>query len=190
MPESIDTRDLLEACQRGEADAWDRFVRKYSRLVYSVANRYRFCDADADDVHQAVFLVAVKHLEQLRQADRVVAWLVTTAHREAWRVGRKLNRELDLTGDFADVDEPRADALAHQEELQAVREELANLSPKCQEVLRQLFLSGDRPDYGRLSSQLGMAIGSIGPTRMRCLEKLAALLRARGITGSSTRSEE
>ncbi|MDA0803480.1 MAG: sigma-70 family RNA polymerase sigma factor [Planctomycetota bacterium] len=183
MPSPADTRKLLLACQRGEPNAWDRFVRQYSKLVYSVANRYRLPEADIEDIHQSVFLAAIKHLEQLRQSDRVVAWLVTTTHRECWRVGRREQRTLDLEGDFADVDEPVSSVIADQEERQLVREEFTSLSQRCQQLLTRLFEpgAGNRPDYQRLATQLNMAIGSIGPTRARCLGKLAELLRARGM---------
>lgn len=172
--------DLLAACQRGDGQAWTEFVRRYSKLVYSVANRYRLPGAEAEDVHQAVFLAAVRHLDQVREAEKVVPWLVTTAHRECWRLARRKNLAVDLAADFADIDEPSSDRLAEQEALQALREVYPSLPERCQTLLRVLFSAGSRPDYEAISQSLGLAVGSIGPTRMRCLQKLAELMARKG----------
>lgn len=180
VTEPDQTRALLDACQRGEAEAWERFVRKYSRLVYSVANRYRFCDADADDVHQAVFLAAVKHLEQLRQADRVVAWLVTTAHRESWRVSRSRGRVLDTDREFVSREHPDESSLNAFEEASGVRRGMAQLGDRCRQLLTLLFGTGESMDYHQVSKVLGIPSGSIGPTRQRCLAQLATILRRMG----------
>ena len=170
-----DAVKLVEACLVGDARAWDAFVDRFHRLVWSVPRSYRLCDADCDDVVQAVFLAALTHLEQLRAAERVSSWLVTCAHRESWRVGRARERPLDLAGDFASVADPAPERAQELEARQAVREGLERLGGRCRDLLTALFAVAD-PHYPTIAAQVGIPVGSIGPTRARCLEKLRALL--------------
>ena len=81
-------------------------MARYTNLGYSVPRKYRFADQDCDDVHQAVFAAVVSSLGTLRNTKALPAWLITTAHRECWRVGRSRLRTLDLEGDFASAGEP------------------------------------------------------------------------------------
>ncbi|MDA1008352.1 MAG: sigma-70 family RNA polymerase sigma factor [Planctomycetota bacterium] len=183
-------REILDACLKGEAGGWDRFVRQYTRLVYSVAIRYRLPAEDADDVHQAVFLAAVSHLKELREVSRVAAWLITTTHRECWRIGRKRQRNLSVTEDFADLDEPSQSTAETAERLQAMREEMSFLSEKCRELIHALYSDGAGPSYRNIAARLGITVGSIGPSRMRCLSQLTEALRARGFEAPSDEKHE
>lgn len=175
----LDTRDLVEGCRRGDARAWDQFVDRYQRLVWSVPRSYRLPEADCDDVTQAVLLSALKHLDGLREVERLSAWLLTAAHRESWRVARGRGRTVDLVGDFASVAEPDPGRMAELETRSALRAGLDLLGDPCRALLVALFAVDD-PHYPTIAQQLGMAVGSIGPTRARCIAKLKALLERPG----------
>lgn len=182
-----DTAELIEHCLRGDAAAWRAFVDRHTRLVWSVIRRHRLDDADGEDVHQAVFTAAVSHLSALRDSDRLVAWLATTTRRECWRVLRRGDRHRatefprDLEGDRTEI----AAGVESLERRQLVRESLEELGGRCQRLLEALFSVPGEPSYPAIAEQLDMPIGSIGPTRARCLGRLAEILRRRGIRGDS-----
>jgi RNA polymerase sigma factor (sigma-70 family) len=179
---------LVDACLRGETAAWTRLVERYSRLVWSVGRKYGLSTQDAEDVHQTTFASLVRHLEDVRDRERLSSWLITTATRECWRlrrtrasrggseVGGGLSGGLD---DLPDVPLPETDR--HDEERQLVREGLARLNERCRDLLQVLFACDGEPHYPTIASQLDMPIGSIGPTRARCLAKLESILRSLGV---------
>lgn len=195
MPQSLigrkaepDDATLVAGCLAGRQDAWDALVDRHARLVRSVPRRYGLGDSDADDVAQAVFLQLHRRLETLRDADRLTSWLITTAHRESWRVGRARPDLADhLAETIADVGQPDAGDAARWERSDAVRRGLAELGGRCEALLVRLFRD-ERPDYEAIARELDMPVGSIGPTRARCFSKLAPILRRLGV-GPESESE-
>lgn len=172
---------FVARCLEGRADAWGALVDRYTRLVRSIPRRYGLDDADADDVAQATFMQLHRSLDRLRDAERLSSWLITTAHRESWRVGRRrpeLSAHLHET--IADVGTPDATDVARWEREQAVRRALGELGGRCEALLTRLFRDPS-PDYTGIARDLEMAVGSIGPTRARCFEKLAPILRRLGL---------
>ena len=168
--------DLIRACLDGRQPAWDRLVDRYARLVRSVAVRYGFGAADADDVTQSVFIVVYRRLETLADHERLSAWLITIAHRECWRHGRRRDMPREFDERFADVNAPAdADVLAWERQ-DLVQRGLTRLGGRCQRLLTVLFLQPGRPDYPAVAEQLEMKVGSIGPTRARCFRKLERIL--------------
>jgi len=185
MPD--DARTLIDRCLHGEADAWRRFVEKYTRLVWSIVRQHRLDEADAEDVHQAVFAIAVSRLHRLRDAEQIAGWLATTTRRECWRVMRRRRAVVSAGGDSM-TEVPASDATPEDarvsiEERQIVREGLEELGGRCQELLEALFSAPAEPSYPQISARLGMPVGSIGPTRARCLRRLSEILERRGIHG-------
>lgn len=180
MPYSDDA-NLITGCLQGEQHAWDTLVERYGRLVYSVPRRYGLRAADAEDVFQNTFAALHRSLEKLRDQSRLSAWLITTAHRESWRVGKQRGNYPQLDERIADVGSPRTDELETWERRQLVREGLQQLGGRCEQLLALLFLHPDPPSYDDIATQLDMRVGSIGPTRTRCFEKLEAILRRRGL---------
>ena len=173
---------LVQACLDGRAAAWDEIVRRYSRLVYSIPRKYGFSDADAEDVYQNVFAILVRRLPQLRDQTRISAWLITTTHRECWRAKAFIGRHGPL--DESTLPErmsPDEDDAADWERQHLVRMALDELGGKCQSLLTALFLASKRPDYEAIGRTLGIPVGSIGPTRARCFEKLRPILRSLGV---------
>lgn len=183
---------LLLACRRGDAAAWEKLVVRYQRLVYAIPRRAGLTEDQSADVFQTVFVRLIEHLDRIEQPSRVGAWLVTTARREAWRVMRREGALLSLdaerddehgTGaDLLSYDAPLpADVVQRLEQQHAVRAALEALDERCRNLLTQLFYRPQIPAYSEIAAVLGMPEGSIGPTRARCLQRLRRLLEDLGL---------
>ena len=177
--------DLVRAAAAGDRRAWDELVDRYSRLLWSIAIAYRLGRADAADVVQTVWLRLVENLERLHDPDRVAAWLATTARRECQRALAQGRRMLPTDDDRRL--EPRDTLLPTPEAVALASERdrllwlgFSELPERCQRLLRILLL--DSPRYEVVAAALDMPIGSIGPTRGRCLERLRRRLSASGIS--------
>jgi RNA polymerase sigma factor (sigma-70 family) len=151
-------------------------VDRLGNRVWAVARAYRLGKADAEDVFQVTWMRLMTHLDAIREPDRVGAWLASTARHESLRVLRRSGRQLP-TGDDADFDTPdplapsAEAALIASERQAAVWKALEEVPPHCQRLLR-LLMAEPPPTYEEVSEALDMPIGSIGPTRRRCLEHL------------------
>jgi RNA polymerase sigma factor (sigma-70 family) len=174
--DNSDLADLLRAAVEGDQSAWDALVERYLPLVYSVLRNYRLTGQDAADVSQTLWLRLVENLKTIREPRALPSWIITTTKREALRVLSTNQRALPVdpgTGFAAIVaDGPENDeALLRAERRQALRDGLANLKPEEQQLM--LLLIADPPvSYAEISRRLGIPVGSIGPTRGRCLDKL------------------
>lgn len=169
----------VQAAARGDQRAWNALVERYAGLVWSVARGYRLSDADAADVSQATWLRLVENLDRVRDPAAIAGWLATTTRRECLRVVRRASRETMLDGDawsLVDADEaPVDEALLGVERRREVREAFDRLPERRRQLL--LLLVADPPmSYAEISAALQIPIGSIGPTRRRCLEQLRCLL--------------
>jgi RNA polymerase sigma factor (sigma-70 family) len=178
---------LIAACRRGDADAWEALVMRYQRLIYSIPSRAGLDEQDAAEVFQAVFARLYDHLHKLEQPDRVQAWLVTTARRETWRVSRQRAATVRMLGtDDEEVQELPADlplpheALQRLEDQHLVRLALEQLDAKCRRLLTLLYFGETPLSYEAAAAAIGAPVGSIGPTRGRCLQKLRGLLERAG----------
>jgi RNA polymerase sigma factor (sigma-70 family) len=174
--------DLIKACQRGEQAAWDALVEQYGRLVYSIPTRYGLVEADADDVFAAVWATAFKSLDALRDDTKLSAWLITTTHRECWRVGKKRGTYQHLNDVMPDVSSPSESQSEKWETQHLVRRALRQLGGRCEELLTALFLEPAEASYETIAARLDMPVGSIGPTRARCFKKLQAILMESGVS--------
>lgn len=178
--------ELVRACVEGRAAAWDEVVRRYSRLVYSIPRRYGFSDSDSEDVYQNVFAILLRRLPQLRDETRLSAWLITTTHRECWRTkswaGRHGSLDEQLLPDCMVPDEAEA---GRWEQQHLVQTALDRVGGRCRDLLTALFQSPGRPDYEAISRSLGIPVGSIGPTRARCFDKLRPILESLGVQEDS-----
>lgn len=179
---SFDDAKLVEACLGGDSEAWDEVVGRFGRLVYSIPRRYGLSDADADDVFQTAFAILYERLGQLRDRSRLSAWLIRTTHRECYRVGKRSGRYVDLDRVIQNVSEPSDDLLETWETRHLVRQALRQLGGRCEGLLTALFLAPGQPRYDTIAEQLGMKVGSIGPTRARCFEKLEKILLELGLS--------
>jgi len=176
-----DVPELVHAAAGGDQEAWNALVERFSGLIWHVARGHRLRDADASDVVQTVWLRLLESLPRLREPAAVGGWLVTTTRHECLRSLRRAGRELpddhiDLVADRAS-DERGPDAVVELAESgELVRRALTRLSLRCQLLLRALAYTPER-SYADVSAALDMPIGSIGPTRSRCLNHLRRSLR-------------
>lgn len=185
--DALDDAALVARCRQGDGAAWAALVRRYQRLVHTIVLRAGLDTHTAADVFQTVFSRLVQHLPRLAQPERLQAWVVTTAKREALRARHLGARTVSLTRDDDDDapaldvadDHPLAEqALSDLQQLHLLRRALERLDARCGELLALLFADDDeRPAYDDIGRRLGMPVGSIGPTRSRCLAKLRALLQ-------------
>ena len=171
----VDDGVLLAAARAGDQSAWDALVAAHGSRVWAVARSHRLNQADAEDVFQVTFLRLVTHLDTIRQPERVGAWLATTARHECLRVLRRAGRAVpseDEAFDVPDVDAAPVDThLLADERDRALLTALERISPNCRRLLRVL-MADPEPTYEQVSAALDMPIGSIGPTRGRCLTHL------------------
>jgi RNA polymerase sigma factor (sigma-70 family) len=184
--ESLSDADLLDACREGQAEAWDALVARYERLVYTIPFRYGLTKSEADDVFQSVWTTLLAHLPTLKQPDRIAAWLVTTARRECWDRRRGAGFERIRSVDPAEMPETdpwfqgasAEDIVARHERHRRLHEALRQLQERCRRLLHYLYNDPHKLPYSEIAVRLNMAVGSIGPTRARCLEKLRELLES------------
>jgi RNA polymerase sigma factor (sigma-70 family) len=178
--------DLLSAARAGSEDALGQIVNELSPLLWQVARSAGLSQGDAEDVLQTVWMRLITHLDGIHDAGALTGWLVTTTKREAWRVraaGRKqLPADQDVFADLPDKGPGSEEQVILEDQRRELWATIGMLSRRCQELLRILAFA-PRSDYATVAAALGMRVGSIGPTRGRCLAKLRAQL-ADGPEGS------
>ena len=167
---------LVERARKGDQSSWDALVARHGGRVWAVARAHRLNAADADDVFQVTFLRLVTHIDTIRDPSKVGAWLKTTARHECLRVLRKSKRTVPASDDdildSPDPLLPPVDARLMADERQvALHAAVERLSEPCKRLLRVL-MADPEPTYEEVGQALGMPIGSIGPTRGRCLQHL------------------
>jgi RNA polymerase sigma factor (sigma-70 family) len=181
--------DLVMRAKKGDKQAWDALVERYAPLTWSICRRHRLRSADAGDVGQRIWLQLVSRLDKVRDPAVLPGWLATTTQREciktrrATRTSSALGRVLD-TGHIPGQQTGMAEHyLLVAERHAALREAFIRLPPCCQQLLA-MFIEDPPIPYAQISARLGIPVGSIGPSRSRCLEKLrrdpaiAALINA------------
>jgi RNA polymerase sigma factor (sigma-70 family) len=170
--------ELVRAAGDGDQRAWEGLVDRFSGLVWSVARAHGLSRADAADVSQTAWLRLVEHLHRLRDPERVGTWLASTARHEALRILRRDRRQVpvgddELEGSGQEAESPEARALA-VERSDLLWRAFGELPQRCQQLLRVL-MADPPPSYQQVAVALDMPIGSIGPTRGRCLDRLREL---------------
>jgi RNA polymerase sigma factor (sigma-70 family) len=171
----LEAADLVLQAADGDERAWEALVDRFSDLVWSVARGFGLSPADAADVSQTTWLRLAEHLRTLREPDRVGAWLITTARREALRTLRRSRHHVlvDSCTDWCGSGPPMEvedELLAGERDVELWRA-FDGLSGPCKALLRML-LTDPPPSYADVSAGLDMPVGSIGPTRARCLDRL------------------
>jgi RNA polymerase sigma factor (sigma-70 family) len=171
----------LERARGGDPHALDEAVREMNPVLWHVARAAGLDTEDAVDVVQTAWLHLLRHLHEIRSPQALVAWLISTTRREAWRVRARLRRrsadDADLLESMPDpVPDPAEQAVLHERQRILMRH-FRRLSQRCQALLRVVAFI-NRPDYSVLAESMGMPPGSIGPTRGRCLTKLREMLLA------------
>ena len=183
MSSSEDPTQLLGNALDGDQDAWDALIEQYRSLVWAVVRSAGVYGDDAEDAFQMTFVRLIERGRSIVDASRLGGWLATTARNESRNIQRR-QRRIDHVEEWDDRPDPSARALDHGllsvEDESAVRRAFAELTERCQQLLRLLFT--DPPlEYDDIGATLDMPVGSIGPTRARCLERLR---RSRHLSGA------
>ncbi len=171
--------DLFSRWRAGEARAMDELVRLMTPVLWHVVRAYGLDHALAQDVVQTTWLTLMRRHETILEPRAVSGWLTTCARREAWRVGRLQRRadpvEQEQLEPRLPVAESAEDSAVDRDDAARLWRAVGTLNERCQRLLR-IVAFDDRPDYARIAQDLSMPVGSIGPTRQRCLGKLRVAL--------------
>ena len=169
--------DLIAAARGGDRRAWDALVERYAPLIWSICRRHRLSQADAEDVGQSIWLRLVDQLDKIREPAALPGWLSTTTRRECQRVQSHAMTCAPAVACALDADclrDERASAeqgLLAAERHEALREAFTQLPPDGQQLIALLIADPPVP-YAEISARLGIPVGSIGPTRGRCLDRM------------------
>lgn len=179
-----DTR-LVKECLKGSNEAWSALINRYKRLIYSIPVKYGFSTDEASDIFQAVCLELLSELPKLRKPEALPKWIMqVTAHK---CFHRRKERQRMVSGEDTGQAEPAAPAqieaiLREAEEEQNLRQVISELPPRCQQLVRMLFYEEPNRPYRDIAAELGIATGSIGFIRQRCLARLQKRLLELGLS--------
>jgi RNA polymerase sigma factor (sigma-70 family) len=175
---------LVQECLNGDEKAWNRLIDKYKRLIYSVPVKYRMSPDDAADIFQNVCVDLFTNLSKLRKVESLRSWLITVATHKCFHFNKQQrNQDVELDAMEQEVAEDIAAApemLQEVQEEQAVRDAITKLSPRCAELVKLLFFEQPPVPYNEVAQKLGLATGSIGFIRGRCLNRLQKILAELG----------
>jgi RNA polymerase sigma factor (sigma-70 family) len=171
---------LVKRAVAGDTRAWEGLIDKYGRLIWSITREFRLAESDAADVFQTTWMRLIEHVDRLDHPDRVGSWLAATARNECLRCLASRKRLVlaseDVVLDGPAAHEPEIDeALLADERARILREAMTHLPRRWQRLL-ELLMADPPMSYAEISDELGLPVGSIGPTRGRCLARLRVLL--------------
>ena len=173
---------LIQRCRAGrDDDAWGVLVSRYERLVFYVPYRmYGLPEMDAADVTQTVFTILTKSLDSFHEKSNVKSWLVTVTKRHTWRHIERAKRDVGFENDddndlLENLSSGRSE-VGEWETVNWLNAGLVRLSERCRSLLTALYLDEVSESYEEIAKRFGMKVGSIGPTRARCLAKLREFL--------------
>lgn len=175
---------LIAACRKGDQEAWAALVDKYKNLVYSIPIKMGLQD-QAPDIFQAVFLDLLVELPQIREPRALPKWLMQVCYHKCLHCRAQGQRQVALEGDEIEAQvDPGAptleEVLMQGQREQTVRDTLQLLSPRCERLVRMLFYETPARPYQEIARELGIATGSIGFIRGRCLAHLRKQLERLG----------
>jgi RNA polymerase sigma factor (sigma-70 family) len=179
-----DDARLVRECLAGREEAWSSLIEKHKALIYSIPVKYGLPSDEAAEVFQATCVELLNRLPELREPRALPKWLMQVAHHRCYRWKRQQARTVSRDAD-SNLPEPTtpaiADSLVQQtQEEQMLRQAMAALSPQCQRLVELLFLETPPRPYTEVAAELGLALGSIGFTRQKCIERLRRSLHDMG----------
>jgi RNA polymerase sigma factor (sigma-70 family) len=182
-PKWNDTR-LVKECLHGNEEAWSLLIDKYKALIYSIPVKYGLPSQEAADVFQATCAELLLRLPELREPRALPKWLMQVAHHECYRWKRQQQRMVSRDAD-PDLPEPETPPIAESviqqtQEEQMLREAMSSLTPQCRRLVELLFFETPARSYVDVAKELGLAVGSIGFTRQKCMDRLRRQLDALG----------
>lgn len=181
--------ELVAACLEGESGAWEELLRRYANLIYSTILRSELDATDAEEAFQETAVALYRQLPRLREREKLTAWVIGIARRQAVNRIRARARERRLLGpvdpSLVPSDLPDPVPLAEEQRLrlehaQQAKEAMGSISERCRRLLHYLFFEDPPPDYREISRRENIPVGSIGPTRVRCLVGLRRFFAERG----------
>jgi RNA polymerase sigma factor (sigma-70 family) len=171
-----DDQRLVKECLAGNEDAWSLLIDKYKALIYSIPVKYGLPPHEAADVFQSTCMELLTRLPGLREPRALPKWLMQVAHHQCYRVKRQQQRLVsrDAEPDLPEPETPAiADTLVQQtQEEQMLREAIGTLTPQCRKLVELLFFETPPRPYTEVAAELGLALGSIGFTRQKCMDRL------------------
>ncbi len=170
-----DTR-LVKECLADNEEAWSLLIDKYKALVYSIPVKYGLPPHEAADVFQSTCMELLTRLSELREPKALPKWLIQVAHHQCYRVKRQQQRLVSRDADPG-LPDPETPAIAEYlmqqtQEEQMLREAMVSLTPQCRKLVELLFFEIPPRPYTEVAAELGLAVGSIGFTRQKCMERL------------------
>lgn len=180
-----DTR-LVKECLSGNEVAWSELIDKYKSLIYSIPVKYSLSQQEAADVFQSTCVELLVRLPELREPRALPKWLMQVAHHECYRL-KRLNQRVVSRDAEPDLPEPETPSIAESlvqqtQEEQMLREAMAVLTPQCRRLVELLFFETPSRPYTEVAAELGLAVGSIGFTRQKCIERLRRQLEELGFS--------
>jgi RNA polymerase sigma factor (sigma-70 family) len=179
-----DDTQLVRECLRGSEEAWSALIDKYKNLIFSIPIKYGFSSDDATDIFQAVCLEMLSELPKLRKPKALPKWIMQVATHKCFHHKQQLLR-VTTAGSAEEMPERSASPTAERvlreaEEEQKFRDAISSLPPRCQQLIHMLFFEEPARPYQEIASELGLAPGSIGFIRQRCLDRLRSKLEQAG----------
>jgi RNA polymerase sigma factor (sigma-70 family) len=175
---------LVSECLNGSQEAWSALIDKYKNLIYSIPVKLRMYD-DAPDIFQAVCLDLLSSLDQLREPRALPKWLMQTCYHKCLQYRRKAEKQrlTNEAGEELRIDSGQPlpeDMLSELEKELTVRDAISQLNSRCEQMVRMLFFESPPRPYEDVARELGVATGSIGFIRGRCLHRLKKQLEKMG----------
>lgn len=171
VPAEVDVATLLRGAKSGDEQSWRGIVVRFTPLVMAICRSHGLSGPDTLDVSQVVWLRLVEHLDRLRELEALAGWIAVTTRNECMRTYRSTRRR-DLSA--VDFDRPAADVaetVVERQERKMVLDAFESLGDRCRELL-SLLVADPTPAYAEIAVILDLPVGSIGPTRQRCIENL------------------
>jgi len=175
---------LVKECLSGNEQGWVLLIEKYKGLIYSIPVKYGLPPQDAADVFQATCTELLARLPELREPRALPKWLMQVAHHECYRWKRLQQRVVSRDAE-SDLPEPETPAIAESmvqqtQQEQMLREAMETLTPQCRRLVELLFFETPPRPYADVARELGLAVGSIGFTRQKCMDRLRRQLEHLG----------
>jgi RNA polymerase sigma factor (sigma-70 family) len=177
---------LVRECLDGNEEAWSALIDRYKNLIFSIPIKYGFSTDDATDIFQSVCLDLLSELPKLRDAKALPKWIMQIAAHKCFH-RKQLQQRVELSDPHAELLERSTPSVAMEilgqaEEEQSLRQAMSELPPRCRQLVHMLFFDEPARPYQEIAAELGIAVGSIGFIRQRCLERLRKRLLETGFS--------
>jgi RNA polymerase sigma factor (sigma-70 family) len=176
--------ELIADCLKGGEEAWAELVDKYKNLIFSIPIKYGFCRDEASDIFQEVCMNLLSDLKNVREPKALPKWIIMVTSHKCYHAKAKSQRLVSSDSEKSPVDSievpPVGDKLVEEAETeQRIREAVAAMSPRCQQLVQMLFFEEPSRPYKAIANSLGISTGSIGFMRQQCLDRLRTRLKGK-----------